>query len=453
MVEMLSPGVYVTEIDASQIAPTVSNSICVFGGDFKMGPVEDYILITSVDELITYYGYPTDTNYNDFYQAYNFLQYGNKLYVARAANVGGTATVISGATLGGAITADSTDTVLTSDTSNITVGEYVSFGGSETSDTYYEVVTVTEDTSFTVDRNIEDDLDSGAVINSYIISKNGVFEAVDASAAAEAVTNDYEYLAYHTQVLNDDDFETKETSIAFANSDDSKIKIIARSPGTWSEDLEIAIATPDAFGADSPSYAFDGIALDDLFEYFPTGTEIGIVVKYDDVIQEIFTVDFDTTAKDSNNKSTYIEDVINNQSSYIYVKDNTANTDDIKDYCYSVDGVSGSTIELVGAADSVIQADDLADAFELWDNTEELDIDIVIGNELDGGATAKDLVDTRQDCIAFIGAYYSDTVGKKASIATSNLIDWRKTGDLNYNNMFVVSCGNYKYQYDKISVA
>ena len=75
-------------------------------------------------------------------------------------------------------------------------------------------------------------------------------------------------------------------------------------------------------------------------------------------------------------------------------------------------------------------------------------IDIVIGNELDGGVSAKNLVDTRKDAIAFIGAKYSDVVGKKASDAVSNLLTWRKTGDINYNNMFVVACGNYKYMYD-----
>ena len=74
MAEMLSPGVYITEIDASQIAPTVSNSVAVFSGNFHSGPVNKYQIITSVDELITYYGKPSNINYNDFYQAYNFCK-------------------------------------------------------------------------------------------------------------------------------------------------------------------------------------------------------------------------------------------------------------------------------------------------------------------------------------------------------------------------------------------
>ena len=51
-------------------------------------------------------------------------------------------------------------------------------------------------------------------------------------------------------------------------------------------------------------------------------------------------------------------------------------------------------------------------------------------------------------CIAFIGANYSDTVGKKSSDAVAKLIEWRTKGSLNYNSMFTVAIGNYKYMYD-----
>ena len=89
MAEMMSPGVYVTEIDASEIVPSVSSSTTVFGGDFTKGPVERYTEITSVDDLIEFYGLPTNDNYNDWYQCYNFLQYGNRLLVSRACNLNG----------------------------------------------------------------------------------------------------------------------------------------------------------------------------------------------------------------------------------------------------------------------------------------------------------------------------------------------------------------------------
>ena len=369
MAEVLSAGVFVEEIDGSTIAPTVSNSIGVFAGDFVKGPVDAYMLITTIDELILFYGLPTDSNYSDWYQAYNFLQYGNKLYISRVSSASST---------------------------------------------------------------------------------NAVFEAVDTVATGEAVALDSEYTADNTLINNQNDYEVLETSIAFTNATDSKLKFMSRSPGAWGNDIEIAIATPSAFDAATPSFAFTGIGLDDLFEYPPTGTEIGVIIRDGDgVIQETYAVDFDQTAKGSDGKSTYIETVINNQSNLVYVKENTANTDAIKDYCASVDGTAGNTFNLVVGVDEALVAGDYLTAYEVWSNPEEVEIDIVIANEFDDAVSAKALVETRKDCIAFFGAKFADTVGKKAAQAVSSLIAWRKSGVANFNSMWMVACGNYKYQYDR----
>ena len=42
-------------------------------------------------------------------------------------------------------------------------------------------------------------------------------------------------------------------------------------------------------------------------------------------------------------------------------------------------------------------------------------------------------------------------VGKKSSDAVANLIETRTTGSLNFNSMFTVFVGNYKYMYDRYS--
>lgn len=449
MAEMLSPGVYVTEVDASTIAPAVSNSICVFAGNFDQGPVDAYTLITSVDELISYYGYPGDQNYNDWYQAYNFLQYGNKLYVARAANINGKVTPVAGSVTTTAVTANSSSIVTVDDASKYTVGQLVSFGDTGTNLTFYEVLALDKTSTpneITLDREVTDNLALGEVINTVDVAMNGVFEAV--TVGGTDITLASTYLANNMVVQNDTDFETKETSIAFTNAD-AKVKFISRNPGNWAEDIEIAIATPSSFKSAVPSMVFDGIPLNELFEYYPTGTEVGIIIRNNGVIKETFTVDFDPAAKDANGKSTYIENVINAQSSIVFAKENTANTGTIKDYLHSVGGVAGGTIKLIGGRDSAVRHDDLQNAYDLWANKDEVDIDIVIANELDGGVSAKNLCDHRKDCISFIGANYGDTVGKKASDAVAALIEWRTNGDVNYNNMFVVACGNYKYQYDR----
>lgn len=363
--------------------------------------------------------------------------------ISRAANVGGTHTPISGVVTSEDILENTTNTFIVAETSDIKANDLISLG--EDNLNFYFVKSVVTDsveltTTITLDRNIESDIEAGSTVNSFKAHMNGVFEALK-EGSSQVISEDMYYGKYLV-VENSDDYEMKETSLAFVNND-SKIKIIAKNPGKWSDKLDIAIAKPSDFGSNKK--AFDGISLDDLFEYTPTGTQIGIIIRYEEEIREIFTVDFDINAKDINNKSTYIETVINNGSSYIFIKDNTDVTEDIKSYIFSEAG----NIELVLGRDSDIQSDDLLNALDVFSNKEELDIDIIIGNELDSGASAKELAEQRKDCIAFIGANYSDTVGKKSSDAVSKLITWRTTGSLNYNSMFVAAFANYKYMYDR----
>ena len=79
----LSPAVTVTETDLTTTVPTVASSIAGVVGAFSWGPVNQRQLITSPDNLVSTFGLPNDTNFNDWFQAYNFLAYSNNLYTSR----------------------------------------------------------------------------------------------------------------------------------------------------------------------------------------------------------------------------------------------------------------------------------------------------------------------------------------------------------------------------------
>jgi len=87
---MMSPGVQVNEIDLSIVVPMLGNATAAFAGVFTKGPSDKYLLITNGEELIQYYGTPTNANYDDWFQCYLFLQYANKLLVSRAIDKNGT---------------------------------------------------------------------------------------------------------------------------------------------------------------------------------------------------------------------------------------------------------------------------------------------------------------------------------------------------------------------------
>lgn len=505
MADMLSPGVYLEEVDASQIVSAASSNVACFAGNFKKGSVGEYNTVNSVADLIDIFGYPDNTNYNDWYQCYNFLQYGNKLLVSRAANINGSKTYVKNSDVVQIITeqvrtqtavevdnaeaselevTDSGEVVTThnkiqlENVANLAVGNIISIGKS---DERYMVVAIDSDSkTITLDRDVPSDSDEqpkrGDEVYLIHMVFNGSVEAVDEKEVEnKSITDSFDNIVttkvpnvlskdsqfdFNPQISNFSEFDEKLPSIGFSDPAKAKLKFMSRNPGTWCEDLRICIAKPSSFAANSadpqftPHYAFEGIVVDDLFEYAPKDEEVGIIV-YDNVnekVLETFTVSFDEDAKDYNNKSIFIETVINRKSSYIYCKVNSSNKDPVADYTLVYDTSTkkyvGTTLKLVNASDSDIQKDDLLDAYEVFSNSEELDLDIVIANELDAGESAKNLVQTRQDCIAFIGCSYDDVVAQKSTVCVNNLVTWRKSV-INFNNMFCVACGNYKYQYDR----
>jgi hypothetical protein len=278
---------------------------------------------------------------------------------------------------------------------------------------------------------------------------------VEVSVPNNAKTKVSDYVGDLVVVENASDFESLETSIPVTPG--SALKFIARNPGSWSEEISICIAHPSSFeanGSEITKYAFDGIALDDLFEYAPSSTEsakeFGVIIKYGGDVVETFLVSQDPSAKDYNSKSIYVETLINNSSSYAFVKDGGEfPADSTMAYDVLTEEYVNSPFSFEYALDSEIQDEDLLNAYEIFENKEELDIDIVVANEFDNGVSAKNLVETRLDCISFVGMNSDDVVGKKSATAVGNIINWRKTGAGNFNSMFVVACGNYKYQYDR----
>ena len=85
----VSPGVNVTEIDLTGIVPAVSTTEGAFCGNFRWGPAEVATMTSTERELADVFGKPDGTNFESFFTAANFLAYGNKLFVVRAASANG----------------------------------------------------------------------------------------------------------------------------------------------------------------------------------------------------------------------------------------------------------------------------------------------------------------------------------------------------------------------------
>ena len=299
----------------------------------------------------------------------------------------------------------------------------------------------------------------------------------------------------NTKVLNPDDWDYRDSSgsIAFAKTE-SKLKFFSRTPGTADALYEVSIALPRDFASNDKEhtgyhcsrYVHEGITVDSLFEYAPAldSAQIAVVI-YDltnDVVKETYICSLDPEEKDAYNNSMFIEKVINRASNCVYVKCNTAlpayvetniknfenngevtegPTEKVPNIC-SYTLVSdyegkyyGSLLKFWCSSDSEIQADDLLDAYEVFENKDLIDIDIVIANELDDAQSAFNLAKGRKDCIAFMGIPYQtdkDNIGivavsRRSADATANIVMYRNS--IKYYSSFICLNANYKYQYDR----
>ena len=558
MGQQMSPGVQVNEVDLSIVVPALGNATAVFAGVFTKGPSDKFLLITNPEELINHYGEPTNDNYNDWFQCYNFLQYANKLLVSRAVDANGTFsdsgnTVLVANEIGkveisnppvniqvgsvikfdpnsedeymvqsieapvsaqaqvdtltidsvadgvvftygvSSVTATATDTVdsiasalgaliegVDTSATNVSVtGSVITITASIPGIPMTDVVTSGTMTLTTVTDNIPgesyelvlDTVTDFASMNlngkTILIKDSAINALVCAPREGSVPKTAAELKPEAIHVPNKDAYDIMEMSIPVTG--DSKLKFIAKSSGSEMNGIKIAIAREADF-ASGKSQVFSGIALNDLFETKPSeaNKEIAVIIQKDETITGTYVVSLIPGSKDYRNKSNYIEDVINNRDSLLYVKDNTTIVDLPATQLYSVVTVDANGVETTtnpgvlhtsNGSDGEVNVGDIMLAYgnvadnTIFGNKEELDIDIIIANEK-ARATAGTLASDRADCICFIGAKFDDVVGLPSSKIVENLIADAQTGELNSGgtaNSFCAVFGNYKMQYDKFN--
>ena len=99
MVNLVSPGLSIREIDATATVPAVSTSVGAIAGAFKWGPVDEIRLVGSETELVDAFGEPDAATFPYFFSAAQFLQYSNALKVVRVIGSAAMNATIGDATL------------------------------------------------------------------------------------------------------------------------------------------------------------------------------------------------------------------------------------------------------------------------------------------------------------------------------------------------------------------
>jgi len=267
------------------------------------------------------------------------------------------------------------------------------------------------------------------------------------------------------QIKNQDAFEAATITDA---------AVIAKYPGVYGNKVTVSMIGFDEIAyEETAGDVWDNWNYNSSFEYAPdTAGDIWIVVMYDGVIVEKYTVSSNVDALDYLGNTNYIETVVNRKSEYIWIDASnllvdalaadltTATPDLVPDLWYLgdvlnvlIDGYINTAVAHNGHNFVLTQGlDDAPDdaALQLsWDimaNPEEFDVNLLITGAASVAVAqyvVQNVAEVRKDCVAFFSPQETNVVsdgtpavsivGAKPAIATT----------------YGVMDGNYKYQFDK----
>ena len=250
MAFQLSPGVNVSEIDLTTVVPSVATTDGAIGGIFQWGPVGERVLVDSENKLVEYFGKPTNLNPETFFTAANFLAYSNRLYVSRAAQIGGNTPVVTITSTA----AETTNTaafsnIFTCNTTGLEVGMILTQVTNSTAYACTSAVNITNSsgTNYAPAPTIVS-LNSTAIVLSTKASVNtalatvGYFARPDTAYSAVAVealsaqTGTVANLSTHT-VKNNNDYTAKDGTF------DTDVAYIAKYPGAIGNSLRVSVCS------------------------------------------------------------------------------------------------------------------------------------------------------------------------------------------------------------------
>ena len=351
------------------------------------------------------------------------------------------------ATVAGAITVATKNLVVDGNSGTIVVGDRVLGAGISDGDVVVKVATITDQQNLVLDKAI--------------IVANDIPLVFSKDTQVESKGEEYEVTAVSSETLTirflDDPAGAGLQTIIPDNSLITRrwrfSDLFDSAPGTsaWStanargEKDEIHVAVYDITG--------------DV-----TGFDVDVAGQRTAAMIEVFAnMSKNPNAKTSEGSNNYYSDVIFAQSQFIYWTDHLAagsnwGTDIATGTDYTL--VSGVDVSALtgGTDDYSVTAGEVELAYDLFANTETLDINLVLGGASSAVADTEvamdthvtmitSLVETRRDCVGFVSPYRGATVGIADSItATKNVVDGFNTCP---SSSYMVFDSGYKYMYDK----
>ncbi len=473
-----SPGVHVREIDLTNVVPSVATTIGAIAMPAQKGPVDEITTIGSEEDLVKTFGKPNSSNFEWWFTASSFLQYSDQLKVVRP-------------TSGFLNAGESSGVLVKNDTVYLDDYWSESGDGQVTSNDWYARSAGTWGNSIGIQ------VCPSATVYEQHLGSNNLTAAAESAGDTVVAVDDADSSGYAFNVgdlisFSSADSSSDPTAFAYLSGDEgNEYEVTAIS----SNNLTVRLAgDPNGAGLQADiadnSYIRRRWAFYNLFDGAPgtsqwatdngrgSNDEMHVVVY--DTTGDITGYDYNTAGQQTNSvierygnlskcpvakspqgDSIYYPDVFFRQSEYVYWGDHIAagtnwGTDTTTTYT-AVNTVT--VVSLTGGTDDYsVTAGELMKGYKLFEDTESIDINLVLAGPSSGvadttagmdthGTMITDLCETRKDCVGFISPYRAGVVNVATTIAqTANII---KGFDTLPSSSYIVYDSGYKYIYDK----
>ena len=444
MAFQVSPGVLVQEKDLTRIIPAVSTSIGAFAGEFRKGPIDEITTISSEQELVSVFGKPDASNYEDFFSAANFLQYSNALRVVRTQN-----SSVSNAT-------ESGSTFVIKNLSDY-VDNYADGSGSiglwaaKTAGAWGNNLKISTCPSSSVYSS------SGITVNDSSTAAGDTVVTVSAGTSINVgdiinFGDNYNYKVL-SKSTNDITIKRKDEPEHFGAGDSSGLFAALTDGATVTRYWEFYDLVSKAPGT-SPYVTQAGGSNDEL--HIVVVDEDGGMTGVKGEVLEVFeAVSKASDAKGAQGDTNYYPTVIQNKSNYIYWMDHNSSGTNWGSAASGVTYTSVtdvSNVSLSNGADGSTRTNaQLLTSYELFKDAETVDVGLIIAGK--GDATHIDnlitIAEDRKDAVVFASPERSDVVDVSSAAAQATNVIGFFNGIR--SSSYVMFDSGYKYMYDRYS--
>ena len=450
MATQVSPGIVVQERDFtnSRLQETITN-IGAIAGPFLQGEVGVAKLITSEKDLVETFGKPTDDNYEYWFTASEFLNYGGNLQVARIADSSGTH--LTNANSGGVGTvkvnnpadfeANIEATNQAYDFVAKTPGKWGNSLKVVTIDAGADqILTLASGVAFSKGDAITDGTANGVVYEDNTGDTTKVAVVLDAGSA--------KFVQNGTVSTENVDAVTDWYDEQYAIAGSLKWNALAPRPGT------------------SPYAAARGGKYDEIhIAVIDEGG--GVSGTANTVLEKMLYLSKAPGAKTTEGESNHYKQVIKGRSKYVYLAA-YEDTTDVYSYTNSVaittSATAASQFHLYGPQSYSLSAgtdyqnynvgNETQTYSDVFGDVETLTVDYILAGPttLAKANALINLSNLRKDCITFISPQRADVLGSSAattSAQTDNVVDFFES--ISDSSSYAVFDNNYKYIYDRFN--